>query len=307
MTHHDHDERPVDRRLLLRGGAVLAGAAGVTVVGAALGPSAAQAADNSPLLAGKANAADNTTVLTIDGTAGGPAPALSLVNKNGPGLRLSSVPDTYNETLAVGDLAGSDLGPLVGVNYGDGPESTYLLTANDLAYIPVPLALASPIRLLDTRTPAGRAGIVLKSSTTATDSAGRLTAGSWIDVFVADAGKDDDLSGLFVNLTVVSPVSGGFSAIYSGGARPNTSTINFQASVNLANGAFVAPAVYNGDFVVRIFTSGTTHVLLDLTGKVASTMGQPAALSASSGATRRAARQTKRASALKEKLTRSVG
>lgn len=308
MTHDDQIERPLDRRLLLRGGAVLAGAAGATVVGAALGPTAAQAADGANLLSGKANACENTTVLTIDGATGGPAPALSLVNKNGPGLRLNSLPDTFSSTLAVGDLAGSDYGPLVGVNVGAGVETSYLLTANDLALIPLATPRDVPIRRLDTRGGGpGLTNIVRKSSSTATDSSGRLTANSWIDVAIDPTTGPFEVTGAFLNMAVISPVANGYLTVYPPGDRPNTSTINFRTGVALSNAAFLSVGQFGTNYVVRVHSSQTTHVLLDYSGGVVNASSEPATLAAKSDVQRRAARQNKRATAMKAKLSRSVG
>ncbi len=150
---------------------------------------------------------------------------------------------------------------------------------------------------------------MLKSAATAIDAKGQLTAGSWIDVLVDDAGSFFEYTGLFVNLAVVGPVASGNCTVYPPGVRPNVSTLNFQKTVTLANSAFVAPGTYGGNFVVRIYTSGTTHLLLDLSGTVISDSGQPAtgaSSSTSSDAKRRTVRQTKRASALKAKLARSA-
>ena len=100
MTHDDtitntEVERPLDRRLLLRGGAVLAGAAGVTVIGAAMGASTADAADGDSLLLGQQNAATLTTEITLGGALGGDPPTLTLTNYSGPGLRLTPTSGDY--------------------------------------------------------------------------------------------------------------------------------------------------------------------------------------------------------------------
>lgn len=306
MTPDDQIERPLDRRLLLRGGAVLAGAAGATVIGAVVGPSAANAADGGSVLIGRSNAATASTTLT---SAPGGNPTLSLTNTNGPALRLNSLSQDWNGVLAAGDIAGTDFGPLVGVDYGGGtgPETSYLLTANDLAFIPLASALAVPRRLLDTRPTSRRGNIVQKSSTTAIDSSGRLTANSWIDVYVDDATAEFEMSAAFVNVTVIDPVANGYLTVYPPGNRPGVSTVNFRQSVALSNGAFVATGVYTTSYVVRVHSSQTTHVLLDLSGAILATASSaPAAAAASANMKQRSVRQGKRAAVMKARLQRSV-
>jgi hypothetical protein len=62
---------------------VLAGAAGARVIGAALAPPKANAADGGNVVLGQANEA---TSIRIDATDGGADAALSLRNANGPSL-----------------------------------------------------------------------------------------------------------------------------------------------------------------------------------------------------------------------------
>ena len=70
----------------------------------------------------------------------------------------------------------------------------------------------------------------------------------------------------FINLTATQALSGGNMTAYPPGNRPNTSTLNFQKGVSLANGTFVSLSVVNDAFAVRIFTTATVHVILDFTG-----------------------------------------
>jgi hypothetical protein len=303
MTHDEQSERPLDRRLLLRGGAMLVGAAGATVVGAALGSTTASAADGAPVVIGRSNTGTVPTVLT---TTAGAAPALSLVNKNGAALRMTALPGEF-VGLGVGDLAGSDFGPLVGVDYGQGAgvETTYLLTPNDLPFIPVATPQETPKRLLDTRNSTGRLGILNRSSSTALDSQGRLTGNSWIDVKVDPSNADFELTGVFLNVAVVEPVANGYLTVYRPVTRPNTSTINFRSGVSLSNAAFVGPGTSANFYVVRIHTSQTAHVLLDYAGSVVNSAAAPA--SVSSVATTRRQRQSKRTTAIRTALQRPAG
>jgi len=299
MTNEPRSDAAVDRRFLLRGGAVLAGAAGVTVIGAALAPTA-QAADGQFAVVGQANTADSTTSLTI---ADGGAAALSLVNTNGPSLQLNSVGQEYLGDLDVGEIVNTDIGPDIGVDYGQGAETDFLATGNDLDGLPTPIAI-DPERLLDTRRASGRERIVQASSSTAITSEGKLRAGQWIDVAIDTAESDFALSAVFVNAAVIGPAKNGWLIVYPpSDTPPSTSTINFRAGVSLANAAFVAVGIHEGDYVVRIWTSQTTHLLFDLSGAVVGAPNQVAVNKA--GGSRRAQRQAKQIARIKKSLARS--
>jgi len=257
-------EVALGRRNLLRGGAVLAGAAGVAALGAVAAPKAS-ALDGAPVLQGLDNTATTTTALRIDEPGGGPDAALELGNDNGPSLQLQALAEDWEGSLDMGEIANTTLGPLIGVNGFDNDLSTgYLATNFDLAAISVAYAI-TPARVLDTRSAGGRSGIV-RTSTGALDGNGRLKAGAWIDVAIDPADENFTLESVFVNLTAVAPLAGGFLSAYVPGVRPNTSTLNVAAGQILANGAFVGVGVFEEVFAVRVFSSTTTHVLLDLTG-----------------------------------------
>ena len=291
-------EPALNRRFLLRGGAVLAGAAGVTAVGAALGPTAAHAANGDPVTVGSTNSGSATTGLTITP---GTSPALSLTNTGGPGLRLNSLGDDFDE-LAVGDLITTDLGPKIGVDLGNGPEAALVITDYDLTFLQLPVAI-DPIRLVDTRKASGRTNIVDRSKAGALDTQGRLTAGSWVDVFVDTSTQDFEYGGVYLNVTVLNPLGNGYLTLYPGPDRPTASLINFNKGLNVSNGAFSAVRDDGSQFLVRIFSSNTSHILVDLTGyTIGATNNLVAAKSTSKG---RAARQAKRAAQLRQRLAKS--
>lgn len=255
-------ERPLERRLLLRGGAVLAGAAGVSVIGAALKPATAQAADGAPVLIGEANASATTTDLTIGAAVGSDDAALTLTNIVGPALRLTVVGDGYDGDLKAGEFAFTDDGPDIGVS----SDTTFLATGLDLDEIPFTLAVP-PVRLVDTRIAEGRTGI-RTTSADAFDSSHRLKAGAWADIAIT--GIDYvGLQAAFVNVVVVKPLHGGFFTVYPPGDRPASSTLNFATDHNVANGAFIAVGIAEEApdwMVVRVFSTATCHVVVDLTG-----------------------------------------
>ncbi len=284
------------RRHLLRGSAVLAGAA---VIGTALAPERASAADGGATLLGTANAAGNRTSITVDGGTGGPDPALALNNADGPSLSLQPLPADWGGDLRVGEIANTTLGPLIGVDNGEGPEVTYLATAADLDSVPS-LAPLAPTRVLDTRTTAGRAS-VLRTSAAALDTDGRLKAGAWMDLAVAGLVPGIQLGAAFLNLTVAKPGRNGYLTVYlPGTTRPTASTLNFTAGQNLSNAAFAALTELLGAYAVRIYASQTTHVVVDLTGVLASGApgtGTPGAQNRS--VHRRHARQAKLAQRLR--------
>jgi hypothetical protein len=273
MTNDDQIQRPLDRRFLLRGGAVLAGAAGVTAIGAALGPTAAEAADGQFMVVGQANSSDSPTKVTVGGDAGGAKPALSLVNANGPALHLAPVGDGYDGSLELGEIANTGNGLELGVNYYTGdPQTTWLATGLDLDQIPFTLPIL-PERLLDTRIAAGR-GDITAASPDAFDSKFRLKANAWLDVGIIPT-DFYGLDAVFVNVTAVKPLKNGVLAVYPPGDRPVSSTVNYQAGVTIANGAFIPAGIGKSSadwpdaenwISIRIHTTGVTHLVVDLTG-----------------------------------------
>ena len=188
--------------------------------------SAAGADDGDNLVLGQGNAATVATTLTVGGDVGGVEPALALENADGPSLRMNALSHTWAGQLAVGEMAGTDLGPIVGVETAFGPTTTYLVTGIDLANMATPFA-STPTRVLDLRTEAGRAAIIRRSSPGALAADGKLRAGQWIDVPVAFTGPDFTLDAVFANLTVVGPrPRRGRAALSAWGAsrRPCTCT-----------------------------------------------------------------------------------
>lgn len=291
-------DRPLDRRFLIRGGAVLAGAAGATVIGAALAPTKASAADGGNVVLGAANASESTTAITIDGTAGGPDATLTLNNANGPSLALEALPNDWDGALDVGEIANTGVGPNIGVDYGEGPVTTFLATGADLTNVyPLPAE-----RLADTRSAAGRESVVNASSGAPFDSAGRLKGGQYIDVAVAST-EEVALIGLFLNVTASRPLEGGYLETYTPGVRPVIPSITFQRLITVTNSILVAPGVLEDAYTVRIYTSKTTHVVLDLLGAITGFPPSGGAPAAQAGAPdRRSARQAKQ----RERLARSI-
>ena len=265
-------DHAIGRRGLLRAGAVLAGAVAASTAGLAAADSA-QAADGDAIRAGQANTATSTTTLTVGGDDGSADAALTLNNADGPALSLQALPADWAGELAVGDIAGGGLGPVVGVDSIEGPVTTYLATGMDLANIPTPFA-TTPSRRLDLRTSAGRASILRKSATTALGSDGKLLAGQWIDISIVPTGPDYTLEAVFANLTVVASVKGGYGVLYPPGVRPPTSSVNFSAKNIVANAAFVGAGSVLGFHAVRLYSSVDAWYVLDVNGGVTSGITQ---------------------------------
>jgi hypothetical protein len=259
-------DRPLDRRNLIRGGAVLAGAAGATVIGAALAPTKAHADDDGAVVLGANNEAGLPTTVAIGGTTGSGSPTLVLNNANGPSLALEALPQETEIALGVGQIVNTVAGPQIGVDYGDGNFTTFLATGVDVTN-------AHPIgaeRLLDTRSATSRQNDVVDgSSGPRFDSLGRLAAGKFIDVAVAGtAGLD--LAGVFLNVTAFRPTASGYIEVYTPGPRRALPSITFQRQVTVTNSVFVAPAVSATDtyYTVRVYASRSTHVMIDVVGAV---------------------------------------
>lgn len=262
------DASVIDRRGVLRGTLLAGAAAGAAVV--AMSPDAAHAADDDNVVIGGPNAAESVTTLTVGGSDGGSDPALALENADGPSLRLQALPHTWAGQLAVGEMAGTDLGPIVGVDLPEeqgGLTTTYLVTGADLANIATPFA-TQPTRVLDLRTAAGRDAILRRSVSDALTADGKLKAGQWIDIALAFTGPDYSMEAVFGNLLATGAARSGWAAVYPPGVQPPTSTLNFPASASMANGSFVGTASVQGYHAVRIFTSAEAWFVFDVTGGV---------------------------------------
>lgn len=282
------DNHDVNRRVLLRrGGAIVAATvAGMTAV-EALNAGAAQAAPGNPLIMGQANDSGTSATSLTSGATTGATFTVANTGAHAPvGLAQQSLASYV--AAAGGELANLD-GLLhstidFGGTIGAHPGFVYSeFTANQVVTI-------KPQRILDTRTSAGRTHILNKTGNL--DTAGRLLAGHTINI---------DLSSLEVaaasascNLTAVQPLLGGYMTLFPGGTKPPTSSINFTKGAIIANFAVTGTSLTDS---VSIFSSATSHVLLDIT---AFNVGSPAQInpailpsSASAPAARRLAARAK--------------
>jgi hypothetical protein len=177
-----NEELILQRRRLLRGGALLAGAAAGAVAVSTAGATKAEAADGDTVTVGADHVGSDATTFTINSQQ---VPTVGLANENGPSLRLSPLPNDWEGALDAGEIANTYAGPLIGVSEGpaDNPVTTYLATGLDLAALPVPVAYEAPDRALDTRTSSGRARVLATSPSPYTTGS-RLKAGAWLDVAI---------------------------------------------------------------------------------------------------------------------------
>lgn len=262
------DQQPsVRRRSLLRGGVVLAGAG---LAGTALAQPAA-AANGAPVLLGVDNAETASTAITVNGADGDSGvAALQLNNADGPSLSLQPLDEAWNGSLKVGEIANTTLGPLIGVQDpttgDDTPVTTFLATGIDLEFLPTTVAV-SPVRLVDTRTAAGRKGI-LDTSPNAFGPDFKLKRSSYVDILVAPVEDGAALLSIFINLTAVDANGTGFVAAYPPGANPGTSTLNVVKGQTVANGAFVLLGEVGDYYAIRIFTTAECWLIVDVTGVV---------------------------------------
>lgn len=258
----DHTANTASRRSLLRGGALAAGAVVATVAV----PTPAQAADGDSVVLGAENEASTATTMRLSGAGAATSPSLSLANADGPALHLeASASWETPPVLALGQIANTILGPVIGVDhFAAGLITSYLATGVDLDDLPTPYALPTPVRLLDTRSAAKR-GSILRASSHAFGRSHRLLPGQWMDIEVAVDDGAMDVPAAYLNVLAI-PQSGGYLSVYPPGPFPGTSTINFAAKRVTSGGAFVATGIVLGRHAVRVRASASCHVVVDLTG-----------------------------------------
>ena len=272
---HDEPRAPqsLGRRGFLRAG-VVAGAAGVSVVAASASP--AHADDGDPVIVGQEHTGQTTTELTIEaGTVPAP-PTLTLANDaGGPHLRLDPHLPEWSapiDSSNLGEIANTDLGPIMVVQTDSGPAVTYLVTGEDIDDVPTTFPV-EPRRALDTRS-----GSFPPHDTTPPgnrDSTGRVKAGSYVDVDLGippgELGQPAEnfiMTAAHLNVTAVAGLAAGYLTVCGPGPRPNTSTVNFLAGQTIANAAFTPVGPVDGIYIARVYTSQPVHVIVDLCGGV---------------------------------------
>ena len=178
----------------------------------------------------------------------------------------SPQPNASTLNYAAGQVVAN--GALVAVG-SEGRVVVYSSAASDLlvdiqGYVPSAGTVVgvAPARLFDTRL----GGSTIDGRFVAS---GRLAAKTVVELDVAGRASIPAIGvgGVFLNVTVVGPATGGFAAIWpAGAARPTASTINFVTGQVVANNAFVG--LGSGDRVgkVAIYTDAATDVIIDVVG-----------------------------------------
>jgi hypothetical protein len=262
------DDRDVDRRgLLRRGGAIVAATvAGVSVV-EALNAGDAQGAAGDPLTLGQANDSGTSATSLTSGATTGATFSVANTGEHAPVMLAQQAFSSFTPA-AGGELENLDGDLFYTVDFGPGigPFQGFVyteFTANQVVTI-------IPVRILDTRTVAGRNSILNKSGNL--DSVGRLLAGHTININLRSL--EVAAASAFCNLTAVRPLTGGYMTLFPGGTRPNTSSINFSAGAVIANFAVTGTTVTDTTDTVSIFSNATSHVLLDITAFNVGSPGQ---------------------------------
>jgi hypothetical protein len=292
VASDNHSDSAINRRHLLRGGTLAAAGAGAAVLASAVAPSTVFAADGDAVLLGADHEASTTTSLTLGGDLGSSDPTLALGNANGPALRLEPLPANWAGGLAVGDIATTPSGPLVGVENNGGATTTRLSTQLDLDDLinELPMTITfPPERLLDTRWGAVNDERILTTSASAIDAAYRLKSKAWLDLKLVESDQGFTVHSVFLKLTSVASLGNGYLTAYQPGPRPASSSANYVKGQILGSAAFVAVGIVDNNFAVRIYASQTTHVVVDVTGAVIQNL--PPAQALATG--RRASRFTK--------------
>nr|MDT0657875.1 hypothetical protein [Micromonospora sp. DSM 115978] len=259
MQEQDQSRTVGRRKLLRRAGTVAAGAAGAGVVGSMVG-SPAQAAPGDPVVIGAANTGGTTTTTLTSGNATNPT--LRLNNAAGPALSVQPIDWTQidPDTAPAGSVYVDTYGDYNAIGEEGGLKFHVMAYSPTWATMPIPLA---PFRWVDTRNAAGRANLLAGSTF---DSAGRLmpkNSNTVPDAIV-------DLSPLFAggygavqaNLTVVSPVSGGYASLWDEGPFPEVSNVNYGTQT-IAN---FTQTLIGSDSAIRVKTNKAAIILIDITG-----------------------------------------
>jgi hypothetical protein len=118
-------------------------------------------------------------------------------------------------------------------------------------------AAAESVRLLDTRP----TGVTVDA---VSQRAGLRPGGSTTEVMLIGRGVAGGSTAVMLNVTVTGAVDDGYLSVYPcGGTPPNTSNVNYTADGTVANAALSTIATSGK---ICVFNSGTTHIIVDLSG-----------------------------------------
>jgi hypothetical protein len=245
------------RTLLKRASTVVALGAGAAAAGTALSDPA-QAASGDSLVLGAANSAGSSPTTLTAGTTTGATLTLATTGEHAPLAIAPGINLTNVDGMAGGEIYNSNDDLYYVYPAAGGAPVAPALVFNELTAMQ--LVPIQPLRVLDTRTAAGRALL----DTNAIDSQGRLLGGDWTTLHLD--GLADFFNAVTVNLTVTQPTAPGWLALSPsapfGAGRPATSSINYLKGQTVANGVTVA--VSPETLGVMLYSLATTHVIVDV-------------------------------------------
>ena len=134
--------------------------------------------------------------------------------------------------------------------------------STDLVFNPV-----TPCRIMDTREPGGKSGILVAGTT-------RSFFG-WSTTFAGQGGaatscgilQTTNLAAIVVNFTVVAPTAAGYiTAFPVDAAQPTAATVNFTAGSVVGNNATLKVNQTGTGDEFKIFTTASVHVVGDVVG-----------------------------------------
>lgn len=226
--------------------------------------------------AGGPVASNATVVLPVDGHGGVPASGVSAVVLRVTVTQPTStgwiavwgggaLPNASNMNFAAGQVVGNLVTTPVAadgsVSLHNGSPGTVQIVVDVSGYYlaGTPQAAGTfssvtPYRVLDTR-----------NGTGAPKQA--VAAGQTVDVQVNGVGPvpSQDVSAVVLNLTVTQPATGGWVAVWGGGALPNASSLNFQSGQVIAN-LVTTPVSTDGTVSFHNGSSGTVQLVADVAG-----------------------------------------
>lgn len=141
--------------------------------------------------------------------------------------------------------------------------------STDLVFVPV-----TPCRIVDTRfaTNSAQTGVAANAPIAANSTRGYW---GWNVTYTAQGGanadcgmlQSSDVAAIAVNFTVVTPATAGYiTAFPFGNSPPNAATVNFNAGEVRGNFAVVKLNQATTTFDFSIYSTSTTHVVVDVVG-----------------------------------------
>ena len=79
-----------------------------------------------------------------------------------------------------------------------------------------------------------------------------------------EADEDFTVHAVFLKLTSVGSREDGYLTAYQPGPRPVSSSVNYLEGETLGGAAFASVGIVDNIFAVRIYTSQTTHLVVDV-------------------------------------------